>query len=73
MMSRRRKRAWIRTGLLLSALACGAVTTQFVPAYEEVASAAEAHESSREAQSPDSGVTGIDVDSRNLTRMASIS
>jgi len=74
-MTRRQKRSWIRASLLLGALATGAITTRFIPEYEEVASTNNHPSSAAVKTSTESsgGVTGIDVDLRHLMLVATIS
>lgn len=74
-MKRRQKRSWIRASLLLGALASGAITTRFIPEYEEVAASNNQPSSAavKTSTESNSGVTGIDVDLRYLTLISMIS
>lgn len=69
-MSRYFEYSWIRTTLLLSALAAGGLATLFVPAYEEMAATTEKPTppaSVRHVRGNTSGdMTGIDVDRRHM-------
>jgi hypothetical protein len=75
-MSRYFENAWLRTVLLLCALAAGALLTQAIPTYEEMAALrdrpAAPPAASEATHKQPHAVTGIDVDRRQLKLVGSI-
>ncbi len=67
---------WVRTALLLCALAAGALVTKIIPTYEEMAELrnrpATPSAASKASHEQANAVTGIDVDRRQLTFVESI-
>jgi hypothetical protein len=60
---------WVRTGLLLAALAAGTVATQFVPKYQEASRTITYPSKAATVTNSNShqGVSGVDVDEHRLT------
>jgi hypothetical protein len=69
-MNRYLDNTWFRHGVLLVAMAAGAVLTQFVPSYEEMAALQNRpvtpSAASRVRETASSGVRAIEVDERRL-------
>jgi hypothetical protein len=70
------EKSWVRTGLLLLALAAGGLATLLVPPYRDIAYAADDQEQAMAARPKpgrgSSDMSGIDVDLRHLKYVASI-
>ena len=76
-MSRYLNNSWFRHAVLLSALAAGAVLTQFMPTYEEMAALhkepVRPSAASRVRDHASTGVSGIEIDGRQLNSVERIS
>jgi hypothetical protein len=75
-MNRYLENSWFRNAILLVALAAGALLTQVIPTYEEMAALREQpappSAASRARDTASRGVTGIEVDQRRLKSVRSI-